>query len=36
MAIALRLVIAVIFAAALSAGMEDCQPCDDPSQIFCC
>jgi hypothetical protein len=36
MAIVLRLILAVLFAGVLSAVAEDCQPCEDPSQIFCC
>ncbi len=36
MSLFIRLVFAVLFAGAISAVAEDCQPCDDPSQIFCC
>jgi hypothetical protein len=35
MAILLRLVIVLALAGGVSFGMEDCQPCDDPSQLFC-
>jgi hypothetical protein len=35
MAIALRLVVFVALAIIASAGLEDCQPCEDPSQLIC-
>jgi hypothetical protein len=35
MIILARLVVTVLLAVVLSAGLEDCQPCEDPSQLFC-
>jgi len=36
MFVVIRFVFLVFFVASISAGANDCQPCEDPSQLFCC
>jgi hypothetical protein len=36
MFVVIRLVFLILFIGCVSAAADDCQPCEDPSQIFCC